>query len=138
MICPGDTLNYFVIENLKFARFYLLTKIHKRLYSVPGRIVISNCGFYTGSISSFLDYQLQPLVQKVKSYIKATNYLLNKIKKLGGLPDADILCIIDVADRYPNIPYGKVLPLSVGFLETSDNKQISSDTLAELAEVVLN
>ena len=37
-----DTLNYFLIKDAKFARFYLLPKIHKRLYNVPGRPVISN------------------------------------------------------------------------------------------------
>ena len=38
----SDTLNYFVVEDPKFARFYLLPKIHKRLHNVPGRPVISN------------------------------------------------------------------------------------------------
>ena len=65
-----DTLNYFLVKDPKFARFYLLPKIHKRLHDVPGRPVISNCGFYTENISSFLDFHLQPLAQKVKSYIK--------------------------------------------------------------------
>ena len=64
----SDTLNYFVVEDPKFARFYLLPKIHKRLHNVPGRPVISNCDFYTENISSFLDYHLQPLAQKVKLY----------------------------------------------------------------------
>ena len=64
-----DTLNYFLVKDPKFARFYLLPKVHKRLYDVPGRTVISNCGFYTKNISSFLDFHLQPLAQKVKSYI---------------------------------------------------------------------
>ena len=36
-----DTLNYFLVKDPKFARFYLLPKIHKRLYDVPGRPVIS-------------------------------------------------------------------------------------------------
>ena len=96
------------VEDPKFARFCLLHKIHKRLHNVPGRPVISNCGFYTENISSFLDYHLQPLAQKVKSYIKDTNHFLNKIKKLGSLPDGAILC---------NIIYhmGKILYLSVGF-----------------------
>ena len=76
----GDTLNYFVAEDPKFARFYLLPKIHKHLHNIPGRPVISNCGFYTENISSFLDYHLQPLAQKVKSYIKDTNHFLNKSK----------------------------------------------------------
>ena len=35
------------VKDPKFARFYLLPKIHKRLHDVPGRPVISNCGFYT-------------------------------------------------------------------------------------------
>ena len=133
----SDTLNYFVVEDPKFARFYLLPKIHKRLHNVPGRPVISNCGFYTENISSFLDYHLQPLAQKVKSYIKDTNHFLNKIKKLGSLPDGAILCTMDVVGLYPNIPHGEGLDSLRRFLETRDNKQISSDTLTELAEVVL-
>ena len=133
----SDTLNYFVVEDPKFARFYLLPKIHKSLHNVPGRPVISNCGFYTESISSFLDYHLQPLAQKVKSYIKDTNHFLNKIKKLGSLPDGAILCTMDVVGLYPNIPHGEGLDSLRRYLETRDNKQISSDTLMELAEVVL-
>ena len=39
-----DTLCYFLVTNPKFARFYLLPKIHKRLHDVPGRPVILNCG----------------------------------------------------------------------------------------------
>ena len=133
----GDTLNYFVVQDPKFARFYLLPKIHKRLHNVPGRPVISNCGFYTENISSFLDYHLQPLAQKVKSYIKNTNHFLNKIKRLGSLPDGAILCTMDVVGLYPNIPHGEGLASHRRFLETRDNKQISSDTLTELAKVVL-
>ena len=133
----SDTLNYFVVEDPKFARFYLLPKIHKRLHNVPGRPVISNCGFYTENISSFLDYHLQPLAQKVKSYIKDTNHFLNKIKMVRSLPDGAILCTMDVVGLYPNIPHGEGLDSLRRFLETRDNKQISSDTLTELPEVVL-
>ena len=60
----------------------MLLKIHKRLRNVSGRPVVLNCGFYTENISLCLDYHLQPLAQKVKSYIKDTNHFLNKIKKL--------------------------------------------------------
>ena len=42
-----DTLDYFILKDPKFARFYLLPKIHKRLHNVPGRPVISNSGYYT-------------------------------------------------------------------------------------------
>ena len=42
-----DTLNYLLVKDPKFARFYSLSKIHKRLYDVLERPVISNCSFYT-------------------------------------------------------------------------------------------
>ena len=32
-----DTLDYFLVKDPKFARFYLLPKIHKRLHDLPGR-----------------------------------------------------------------------------------------------------
>ena len=49
----ADTIKYFIVKDPKFARFYLFPKIHKRLHDVPGRSVISNCGYYTENISSF-------------------------------------------------------------------------------------
>ena len=33
-----DTLNYFLIKDAKFARFYFLPKIHKRLDNVRGQL----------------------------------------------------------------------------------------------------
>ena len=82
----ADNLEYFFNKDPKFAKFCLLPKIHKRLHNVPGRQVISNCGYYTENISLFLDYHLQPLARKVQSYIKDTNHFLKKPKELGSLP----------------------------------------------------
>ena len=42
-----ETLDYFLVNNPKLGRFYLLPKIHKRLHNVPGRPVISNSGYFT-------------------------------------------------------------------------------------------
>ena len=50
---PKDTLDYFLVKDPKFSRFYLLPKIHKRLHDVPGRTVISNCGYYTENYPHF-------------------------------------------------------------------------------------
>ena len=118
-------------------RFYLLPKVHKRLYDVPGRPVISNCGFCTENISSFLDFHLQPLAQKVKSYIKDTNHFLKKIKELGQLPEGTILCTIDVVGLYPNIPHDEGLAFLKNFLDSRVDKQVTTDTLIELAELLL-
>ena len=136
---PNDTLHYFLVKDPKFARFYLLPKSHKRLHDVPGRPVISNCGYYTENICSFLDYvhHLQPLAQKVKSYIKDTNHFLIRLRSLGKLPQGAIMCTVDVVGLYPNIPHSEGLTSLRRVLELNDNKPISSDTLIELAEIVL-
>ena len=117
----------------------LLTKTCETndLHDVPGRPVISNCGYYTENISSFSDYHLQLLAQKVKSYIKDTNHFLSKLKSIGKLPDGAILCTIDIVGLYPNIPHGEGLTSLPRFLQLRDNNQISSNTLIEIAEIVL-
>ena len=53
------------------------------------------------------------------------------------MPDGEIICTMDVVGLYPNIPHGEDLASLRGFLETSDNKQISSETFTELEEVLL-
>ena len=44
---------------------------------------------------------------------------------------------MDVVGLYPNIPHGEGLASLYKILKTTENKQISSDTLTELAEIVL-
>ena len=58
-----DNLDYFIMKDSKFARFYLPPK---RLHNVPGRPVITNSGHYAENVSSFLDHHLQPLAQSGK------------------------------------------------------------------------
>ena len=133
----NDTLNYFLVKDPKFARFCLLPKIHKCLRNVPGRPVISNCGFYTENISSFLEHHLQPIAQKVNSFIKDTNYFLRKIKSLGQLPEGAILCTIDLVGLYPTIPHEEGLASLRKFLDERTEKKVTTETLLELAESVL-
>ena len=54
----GEIMDYFLVEKPRIGRFCLLPKIHKRLYNVPGRPVISNCRYYTENISAFIDHHL--------------------------------------------------------------------------------
>ena len=41
----ADNLEYFSNQDPKFAGFYLLPRIHKFLYKVLAKLVISNCGY---------------------------------------------------------------------------------------------
>ena len=93
------------MKDPKFVKFYLLPKIQKRLHNVPGSPVISNSGYYTENISSFLDHHLQPLAQAVKSYINNSNGFLKELRSLPKLPDGIILCTMDVAGLYTNISH---------------------------------
>ena len=97
----SNILNYFNVEN--FGRFCLLPKIHKRMYDITGRPVISNCRFYTENISAFLDHQLKPIAMQVKSYIKDTNDFLKKLRDLPDVPHDSIICTIDVVGLCPSI-----------------------------------
>ena len=49
------------VKDQKFARFFMLPKIHKRLNNVPDTLVTSNCVYYMENISAFLDSYLQSL-----------------------------------------------------------------------------
>ena len=126
-----------MVNNLRLGRFYLLPKVHKRLYYVPGRPVISNSGYYTENISTFLEYYLKPISQKVKSYIKDTNDFLRKLDALPSLPEDTILCTIDAVGLYPNIPHEDGLVAMRETLDEREGKTVSTYTLIELAECVL-
>ena len=80
---------------------------------------------------------MQPLAQAVKSYIKDTNEFLKKLRSLPKLLDGIILCTMDVVGLYPNLPNGEGLSVLRKRLETRKEKRISTNTIVDLAEVVL-
>ena len=125
------------LSSPRFARFYLLLRVHKRLHDVPVSPVILNCGFYKENISSFLDHHLQPIAQKVNSFIKDANYILRKIKSLGQLPEGATLCTIYAIGLYPNIPHEEYLASLRTFLDARTGKEVTTETLLELAEIAL-
>ena len=99
--------------------------------------MISNSSYYTENISSFVEFHLKPLVQKVQSYIKDTNDFLKKLSNLPVLPDNVILCAIDVVGLYPNIPHEEGLAAIKEALDKREDKSISTESILELAECVL-
>ena len=67
---------YKKVTNL--GKLYLSPKTHKRLYDVPGRTVISNCGTPTEKVLEFLDYHLKLIMQEGWSYNKDTEDFFKK------------------------------------------------------------
>jgi len=99
----------FLLSNTinKTRNFYMLPKIHKNTWSIPniqpkGRPIVNCKHTETYQIAIFIDYFLQPLVSKSKSYIKDSfNFIaiLNNI----NVEDTDILVSIDITSLYTNI-----------------------------------
>ena len=81
----------------------MLPKIHKRLFKLPGRPVISICRTPTEKVSEFLDHHLKPIMQNGFSYIRDTQHFLEKMKTIGSVPENAILLTADIVGLYPNI-----------------------------------
>ena len=72
---------------------------------IPGRPVMSNCGTPTEKASGFLDFRLKPLIQNGWSYIRDSGDFIDKIKRIGKVPEGYFLVTADVAGLYPSIPH---------------------------------
>ena len=136
----SSEFNYFSYNYKKstnLGKMYLLPKIYKRLESVPGRPVISNCGTPTEKVSEFLDYHLKPTMQSAKSYIKDSSDFLRKLNDLGKLTENAILVTTDVLGLYPSIPHADGLEALSAKLEEREDKIIATEDLLQMARFVL-
>ena len=71
------------------------------------------------------------------NHTSKTYDFLKKIKSLPPLPENAILCTIDVVGFYPNIPHVEGLSAIRKALNKRKDKNISTDSFVELAELVL-
>ena len=101
--------NYF--KTTKLSKLYLLPKIHKGLFKVPGRMVISNCRIPNEKVSEFLDHHLQPLMKQGESYKRDTGDFLATLKAAGQVAKGVILLAADVLGLYPSIPHSEGLDI---------------------------
>ena len=131
---------YFTTEHRKVANLgemHLLPKINKKLYDVPGRPVISNCGTPTEKVLEVLDSQLKEIMQNGWSYIKVSNDFIKKTKHLKNIPDNAILVSADVIGLYPSIPHKAGLRALKEVLDRREEKKTSTEDLVKMAEFVL-
>ena len=84
-----------------------------------------------------LDVPLKRIAAKVKPYIKDTKILLKKLQNLPKLLDNVILGTIDEVGLYSNIPSKEDLLFPKKALQKQRNKTASTESLTELAELVL-
>ena len=72
----------------------MLPKVHKA--NNPGRPVVSSVACHSSINSKYVDYHLNPVAQKLNSYVRDTTDFLNKLSKFMNLPQNIILISMDV------------------------------------------
>ena len=133
-------MKYFKVDFKKatnLGKLYLLPKIYKRLFEVPGRPVISKCGTPTEKVSGFLDSELKSLMQEGWLYLKDSGDFIKKLKNIDHIPQDAIMVTTDVVGLYPSIPHDAGLEALRKALDNRENKKISTDDLTKIAEFVL-
>lgn len=86
---------------------YLLPKIHKEKWTIPGRIppgrpIVSDVNSESYAISRFIDFHLAPYATSHRSYVKNTYDFLDKLSRVQTNPEA-LLISLDVDSLYTNI-----------------------------------
>ena len=56
-------------------------------------------------MSEFVDYNLQPIVKRLKSYVKDTSDYVHKINSIDNVPKLCYLVSMDVTALYTDIPH---------------------------------
>ena len=105
--------------------------------NVPGRPVISNNGNSTENISLHLDYHLKSLIPNVPHILEDTRDFVNRIQDLSDLPESSILVSFDIVGLYPHIPHEEGIETMAEYLETREDKTVSTKSLCDLASIVL-
>ena len=80
---------------------------------------------------------MKPIALQIKSYIRDTNDFLKKLRDLLDSQEKWIICTIDIIGLYPSIPNEESLIFLRKLLGKRSNKHVATDTLIEVAEIVL-
>ena len=118
-------------------KLYRLQKIHKRMFNIPGRLVIFNCGTPIEKFSEFLNIHLQPVIRKGLPYIEDYGDFINKLKRIGSVPENAILVTSDVVGFSPNISHDVVLKGLKQALDKREPKKVRTEYLLNMVEFVL-
>lgn len=106
---------YLKVEKPMTATFYLLPKIHKDPIQPPGRPIVAGIGSLCEKASVFLDLHLQPLAQKLPSYLRDSAHLIQELEKCV-FPEGTLLVTCDVESLYSNIAHDDGIKAATYFL----------------------
>ena len=105
--------------------------------NVPVRPAISNNWTSTENISLYLEYHPKSLIPKVPHILEDTRDFVNRIEDLSDLPESSILVSFDIVGLYPHVPQEEGIETMAEYLETKEDKTVSTKSLCDLASIVL-
>lgn len=118
-----DRMRDYLVKDPKEVRTqqaYFLKKIHKDPVAV--RPIVSGTDGPTERASSFLDFYLQPEVEKIASHTKDSSSILTLIESNSFDQDI-ILATIDVRSLYLHIPHAEGIESALQHLFGSENER---------------
>lgn len=113
-------------------------KTHKEGY--PLRLITSCRNTAIERISSFSEFYLKPLTEKLPSFIKDTSHLLHKINEInlaGPLPPDTLLVSWDVVAMFPNIDNNLGMSAVKRALDSREVKYPATECIVEATEICL-
>ena len=94
-------------------------------------------GFPTEKVSEFLGFHLKPLMQSSWSYIQGSGDFIDKMKRIGKVPEGSFLVTADVVGLYPSIQHKEGILALRNKLEEQTCSEVPTNDLVKLAEFVL-
>ena len=119
------------------ARIYFLLKVHKNPMGI--RPIVSSVNYVTEPLSQFVDIWLQPLMQKLPSFVRDTNHLIQMISQTSFHKDV-LLASIDVTSLYTNIVHEDGIKTIIEALENSyhsDEDSPPPETIGDMLRFIL-
>ena len=129
--------DYLLMKKPQLGRFYLLPKVHKKTSNISGCPMIPNNGTATENISPFLDFQLKNIVPTILDNLEDTRDFLQYLNQIGDIPENVLLVSFDVVGLYLHISHDQDVKIMWCFLDKHEDQLVSSESLCELANIVL-
>ena len=107
----------------------IITEATKLNIRPPYRPIVSCIGTITEYISGFVDSIVQPLLQKIPSYLKDTTHFIRNHSYIGTLAPGSILISMDVNSLFTNIPHADGVAACHAFL---NKHNIQSDIATDI------
>ena len=108
----------------KTLKSYTRPKIHKTRN--PGLPVVSSVNRHTNTISKYVDFDLQPIVKNIPSYVRDTTDFLQKLDKIKNIQNDCLLVTLDVKSLYTNIPNNEGIKTVREAYDNHPNKTVAT------------